>query len=364
MVRKLLSAGLFTLSAWGSFACSGARIDKTDGSVETRVGSDVALGEDAAHGRTGVEECASYDSYMAALGELTVDCLGTLDPRAYEVTNDGILRPTFRECSVDPSRMLPIKQLLSLQARTARLPRIKQCMVDRFALAKQRFLNSGVNACPIWKDKGIINPISTSTIAAMLKETPLPDLDASSSDHLRAAVSTGNGAALSKETPPTDLDLSGSDEVRPDDKVFETLEQRAFYTLSLDNAPPQQCEGPGGCAELCAAAFPGFLISTDGNRAITDPVAWLIDTMYPARAADPYLNTAYYHPMSFYGPLPGAIYGSYSRFQACDPADPINCPPEACSYWAGTHIKRRLQKDCIDPTDISTCVSYCGPTLP
>ena len=28
------------------------------------------------------------------------------------------------------------------------------------------------------------------------------------------------------------------------------------------------------------------------------------------------------------------------------------------------HIKTFLQKDCLDDTDINTCLSYCGPKLP
>jgi hypothetical protein len=43
-----------------------------------------------------------------------------------------------------------------------------------------------------------------------------------------------------------------------------------------------------------------------------------------------------------------------------DPA----CVAENCSYWAGTHIRRRLQMYCNDYKNPLTCSSYCGPDLP
>src|SRR5690242_14393605 len=83
---------------------------------------DVTLGDGSARIHIGVQDCSSYDSYTAALAELTVQCLGTLDPNNYGVTKDGVLAPRFQECTMaDPkgqNRMRSIKQLLSLQLRT------------------------------------------------------------------------------------------------------------------------------------------------------------------------------------------------------------------------------------------------------
>ena len=93
---------------------------------------------------------------------------------------------------------------------------------------------------------------------------------------------------------------------------------------------------------------------------LTDPYVWIMPWTYPSAAADPFLRPGYYHPMSFAGPPPGAIFGHYNRYAPCP-----SCPPEACSYYlGGLHFKTRLQADCLDVTNLDTCVSYCGPPLP
>lgn len=294
------------------------------------VSGDVTLGDGSVNIRIGIEDCSSYDTYMAALGELTADCLGRVDPRDYELTRDGIMRPTFKGCTVNQAKFTPILQLLSLQYRTARLPYAKQCLGGRFANAQQKFLNSGVTACPSWKFAGYAHEVTEGSISNVLK-LGLPELPA-------------------------------PDDVRPNPRVFEELKQQSFYTVSLDNAPGQKCDTPAACAQICAAAFPGFVQFAEGERITTDPTAWLSESVYMSSTSDPYLRLGYYHPMSYYGPLPGAIFGEYARFEPCGPL--VSCSPEICSYYAGSHIKTFLQKDCLDDADITTCVSYCGPKLP
>jgi hypothetical protein len=293
------------------------------------VSGDVTLGNGSANIRIGVQDCSSYDQYLAALGELTADCLGTVDPRAYEITKDGILRPTFSECPVNKAKYTPIKQLLSLQLRTARLPFAKQCLVGRFEVAQQKFANSGVTSCPTWTFAGYVNEITQETIATVLR-IGLPELPA-------------------------------SDDVRPDPKVMERLKQQSFYRVEGD-VQGQKCETAGQCAQICAAAFPSFVQSVDGSTVITDPTSWLTDTVYQAASSDPYLRPGFYHPMSYSGPLPGVVFGEAARAQPCGPL--VSCSPELCSYYAGGHIKTFLQMDCVDPADPETCVSYCGPKLP
>lgn len=292
------------------------------------VSGDITLGNGSVNIRIGVQDCSSYDQYMAALGELTAECLGTVDPRAYEI-NNGVIRPTFSECPGNPAKLRSIKQLLSLQLRTARLPFAKQCISDRFAVAQQKFLSSGVTECGKWTFAGYVNEITDKTIITVIRQG-LPELPA-------------------------------PDDVRPDPKTMELLKQQSFYRVQMDTAG-QKCETPGACAQICAAAFPGLVQSADGESVITDPTGWLVDTLYPNGAStDPYLRAGYYHPMSYYGPLPGALFGEYARFEPCGPG--VSCSPELCSYFAGSHIKTFLQKDCLDPTNVDTCVSYCGPKL-
>jgi hypothetical protein len=294
------------------------------------VSGDVSLGKGSVDIRIGVQDCASYDTYLAALGELTVDCLGTLDPRNYEVTKDGILTPNFKECPNDPSRLTAIRQLLSLQYRTARLPFAKQCMGARFQIAQQAFAATGVDVCPTWGRKEVINPVTDATIDQVLK-AGLPELPA-------------------KDTGQTL-------------RALEFLKVNSFYAVTDPTQGSQKCGTPAECAAVCAAAFPGFVVSSqDQIRVLVDPTAWLLDTTYKSSTSDPYMRPGYYHPMSYYGPLPGAIFGEYARFQPCDAG--VTCNPELCSYYAGSHIKTFLQKDCLEDTNIDTCVSYCGPPLP
>jgi hypothetical protein len=204
-------------------------------------------------------------------------------------------------------------------------------MGARFEVAQQAFSNSGVKVCPTWTDKVVLNEITSKTIDQVVQLLPEP----------------------------------GPDDVRPPEQVFELLKQQSAYTLSLEGQPSQQCESPGRCATLCAAAFPGLVVEIDSDRVITDPDSWWIDTLYASRSTDPYAALAFYHPMSYAAPTspPGEIYGSLSRFQACTTAG--SCLPEYCSYWTGaSHLKRRLQKYCDNPNDITTCNSFCGPDLP
>jgi hypothetical protein len=294
------------------------------------VSGDVALGKGSVDIRIGVQDCTSYDTYLAALGELTADCLGTVDPRMYEVTKDGILTPTFSSCPVDPSRLRPIRQLLSLQHRTARMPFAKQCLGGRFQVAQQVFNETDTKVCPTWSRKQVINPINVDTIASVLK-LGLPDLPADDT-----------GEPL---------------------RALELLKVNSFYAVTGD-VQNQKCATPAGCAAVCAAAFPGFVSpnNQDADRVLTDPTAWLTDTVYASAQADPYMRPGYYHPMSYSGVLPGALFGDYARFEPCGPM--TSCNPEFCSYYAGGHIKTLLQKDCLDEANVDTCVSYCGPKLP
>jgi hypothetical protein len=290
---------------------------------------DVALGSGSVNVRIGVQDCTAYDSYTAQLGALTADCLGTLDPRAYGVSKDGFLTPNFDVCrDGTKDKLVKIRQLLSLQQRTARLPFAKQCMAGRFEVAQAKFANSGVTSCPEWKKIRDVNPITVDTIVKV--EAGLPELP---------AADTGQPL-----------------------RVLELLKQNSLYSVS-SQATGQKCETPAQCATICAAAFPGFVIGTsDANTLLTDPIAWLLDTTYDKATSDPYLRATYYHAMSYYGGAPGVVFGDPVRAQPC--IDGVECPPELCSYYAGSHIKTRMQLDCLVPDDPETCASYCGPPLP
>jgi hypothetical protein len=289
---------------------------------------DVALGNGSVDIRIGVKDCAAYETYTASLGALTVDCLGTADPRAFEVTKDGYLTPTFDKCvNGDEKMMTSIRQLLSIQYRTARLPFAKQCIGGRYSAFLQSFAASEIKACPVWRKSRIVNPIDEGTIIKV--EAGLPKLPA-------------------------------EDDGRPL-PVLEMLKENSIYIVAADQADAVCSKSPADCAMACAGGFPGFVISGEGETVLTDPPAWLLDTTYTAAGKDPFLRPGYYHPMSYYGGVPGVQFGEYQRF---DPCGGETCPAEACSYFAGVHLKTQLQRDCLDNADVATCVSFCGPELP
>ncbi len=288
---------------------------------------DVALGNGSVDIRIGVKDCSAYDTYTSSLGALVVDCLGTVDPQAFEVSKDGYLAPTFSACSNgDKELYSSIKRLLSVQYRSARLPFAKQCLGGRYAAWQQSFAEQGIKSCPAWRKQGVVNEINFDTVAKV--EGGLPKLPA-------------------------------EDDGRPL-AVLELLKENSLYT-AVAQTPDPACKTAGECARACAAGFPGFVISVEGNTVLTDPPAWLLDTTYLGAERDPFLRPGYYHPMSYYGGVPGVQFGEYARF---DPCGNGTCPAEACSYFAGLHLRTQLQRDCLDDGDLDTCVSFCGPKLP
>ena len=295
-------------------------------------GGDVALGDGSVNIRIGVQDCQLYDVYMASLGELTARCLGTVDPRAYDISADGFLTPNFTSCTAgDRTLIRSIRQLLSLQHRTARLPFAKSCMANRYSQYLQKFAGSGIEVCPIWKKDRVVNPIDEGVIAKL--EGLLPELPA-------------------KDGP-----------LLPD--VMEGLKENSIYSVGFEQEPPKQnCATPAECGMICAGAFPGFTVGgkpLTETSIMTDPPAWQLETVYDEAGLDPYLRVNYYHPMSYYNGTPGVLFGAYERFDPCGLGE---CIPETCSFFSGLHLKTKLQKDCLNDSDLDTCVSYCGPPLP
>jgi hypothetical protein len=298
---------------------------------------DVVLGDGAANIHIGVQDCSAYDSYTAALAELTVQCLGKLDPNSYGVTKDGFLAPRFEKCTGKVDKLRSIKQLLSLQQRTARLPFAKSCMAGRFDAALQKLNAAGITSCPSWSLDQVVNPINADVIGSIIQELPkIPD------------------EGLKDDGKPLD--------------VLSRLKVNSIYKVAFATTPPKQaCDSAASCAMACASAFPGFALDTVGDSSVlTDPPAWLLDTVYPGTAQDPYLRAGYYHPMSWYPAPPGVQFGDFARFQPCGVNAEGNsvCNPEFCTYYAaGYHKVTKLQRDCLDATNPDTCNSFCGPTI-
>jgi len=315
------SQGLL-VAAVMAFGCSGQIPEQTQ-SIGQAEGARVAAERLAGVSAAGMD-CGAFDQYTASLATLTVDCLGTIAPDSFRVSEEGALQRNFASCSVDATRLSAIDQLLSLQARERQLPRVKACFAGRYADFLRDFAESGIAQCPSWRGKETLNPITFSVIDEVRQLQPLPEAE-----------------------PPHSAVLTNAA------RASELLEEKNRYRVeggSVDDAV------------RCAGGFAGFVIGTDKARpgeVVTDPTAWLLDTTYSSATADPYLRPGYYHTMSYYGPLPGAIFGNVNRFRPCP-----TCGPEICSYYAGSHIKTYLQLDCVDESDWATCVSYCGPKLP
>lgn len=283
---------------------------------------------------TGVDtECRAYDQYTASLATLTVDCLGTIRPDDFRVNAEGALERAFTTCPRDASRLTAIDSVLSLQKRTAMLPNARECFAGRYADFLRSFADSGIEACPAWSKESTVNPITASTTDAIIPTLPAPDA------------------------------LGFTAKLKDDAQAFlvpEALEEKHLYRTAFEAAAtPEVSDEAGASAVKCAGGFAGFVLGHDGDVVLTDPTAWLIDTVYMSASYDPYMRPGYYHPMSYYGTLPGALFGNANRYRPCP-----GCAPEFCSYYAGGHIKTPLQLDCLDPNDWATCTSYCGPKLP
>jgi hypothetical protein len=291
-------------------------------------------------------DCSSFNSYTASLATATVDCMGTIRPDSFQVTAEGFLKRNFSSCAVDATRLSTIDSLLSLQQRAARLPHVQECMAGRYADFLRSFAQSGVLACPTWSKEQTVNPITPAVIDGIM-----PALAALDDAQLRIA---------NKTAPKAEALTAGG--------VPDELEEKNLYRVSFPTSASEQAHASAAdWAAACAGGFAGFVLSTAGSSALTDPAAWLSNTIYPNAPADPYLRGGFYFPMSYYGGAPGVQFADAARARPCDgPHDfpgPSVCPAEMCSYYAGIHLKTTLQLDCLNPNDWSTCVSFCGSPL-
>lgn len=278
-------------------------------------------------------DCRAFDGYTATLATLTVDCLGTIGPETYRVTASGLLEPNFERCELAGGALTEIRQLLSLQKRADRLPNVRECLAGAYADHAARLTEQGADECPTWRKLGEVNPITPAVIEAV-------------STQLTRSIERRPFGDLRGEVSTTERGI-------PDE-----LELKNLYRVSWPQRTGAGAEAASAAA-ACAAGFAGFVLQTVDDTVLTDPPTWMYGGTFPNAAADPFLAPNFYHPMSFYGPLPGVQFGHYNRAHPCP-----GCPGEKCSYYAGIHKITRLQGECLDPADITSCVSYCGPPLP
>lgn len=298
-------------------------------------GTPVKLSKGRVNVRISVSDCSAFDSYAAALAGHTVDCLGRIDQNSFLLNDDGYLVRNFAECTQaqgqstgDEPLLDAIDGLLGLQYATRDplppgtnpLAYGQDCIAGRWAEWREQFDASGTTECPDWTLTGIINEPNADAyqkLAGALPQLPAAD--------------TGR--------PPG---------------VLDSLKIGAAYSLAFadQGGTDQRCGSLGSCAALCAGGFPGFVIAADQGSVTTDPVPWESNRNYNP---DPFLPS-YYHPMSYYGPLPGDLFGAAIRADQNEP----------CSFYddvAAQHVPGTLQPNCTKtPDGTQACVSVCVPS--
>jgi hypothetical protein len=267
-------------------------------------------------------ECESVRAYTAALGAATIRCLGSFSPDTYFVDEGGILRENFDACTRPGAgeALRDIQDLLVLQEPEAEFPAARRCMPEAYRVWAERFTGAGNHACPTWD---VVSSRGDATPETARQAARFFDFD-----HMLA---TGREIALGEPALHRDF-------------IYEVR-----FPASRSAQP---CGDALSCAQNCARAFPGWHVGFENGRFVGDP-SWWVENEY-AYPNSPYMVPGYYHPMSFYGPPPGAIYGHRNR------------QGEACSRWAGgvSHYILGLSLWCLDPQTQTKCYTKCAGPAP
>jgi len=191
------------------------------------------------------ESCQGFNRITAALGELTADCRGTVDPRDFAIDAAGRIALNFQDCPADPKNergaLLHLKQLLAIQR--ADVPNVLECTAGRFKQALEKFRTRGIEVCPTWSKKNVLNPPTPELIKTL---TPLLPVLA---EEEQQTVLKGPFVA------PPELDQ---------------LKIKSTYTVTLPPGTSQQCNSPADCATACAEAFPGFVLPSLPGVPVSD----------------------------------------------------------------------------------------------
>ncbi len=180
------------------------------------------------------------DLPLAALGKLTLDCLGTVGPTLYSA-NGGRLARNFDSCTQDPAALDQIDELLGAQdSIQGIIDGLGPHYVRRWSTFIRRFPERAVRQCPTWTLQNVIDAPTAESIARMRT-----------------------------------LERPGKESYR--------------YTVSSP-----QCNGNAQCSVLlataCAEGFgPAFVVESDilRGRIEVDPVWWLTRYTFPPRTGQP-----------------------------------------------------------------------------
>jgi len=259
------------------------------------------------------------NDYTAAIAEAVIACTGILGPDSLVVGSSGRLQRNFTSCSLVSGSaaaglLQTIDDFLGLQQRAGLSA--ASCFPDQWTSWRTSFLAAGNTTCPSWSLVASLGAATAQTVALVVAQ--LPPL---------------------RNLPDAGLPLN----------ILDLTKQNFLYLVTLPLLlPPQPCGNALSCAAACSGGLPGFFLGQQNGLALGDPRWWLSTTSYDP-SSDPFMQNGYYHPMSYYGDLPGDIYGHRNRVG------------EACSRWGGYyHYQAVLKLDCVSPGDPSSpCSSVC-----
>jgi len=248
----------------------------------------------------------SRDTLLAALGKATLDCLGTVDPSTYD-TSSGALARTFGSCR-DGGRaaLRKVDALLAVQfSKPGTAERLAAHYVSRWNTFVESFPYGHITQCPVWMLENVIDAPTRESVPRLVAQRRI-----------------------------------GKENYR--------------YTVFSS-----QCAQDGECAvrqaAACTAGFgPAFLVDTEPRRSRVevDPAWWLTTYEFPDDLSNPFKQPGYYHPMSYYGDPPGAVYGAIQR------------AGEQCSRWDPYTTMHTIDA-VLTPVDCGggwLCMTYC--TIP
>jgi hypothetical protein len=259
------------------------------GSLVVRPPKGELIGRDDPKGR---EQFNPLDANLAALVRATLKCKGSVDPDDFDGSS-GYLKPRFEKCEQDDKSFQHIQNLLGIQNVDARAARH---FAYTWESARKAFPRDEIKVCPTWKHLESINPPTFENI---------------------------------KQLPPGAVG-----------EEFNRFEVRSEICKDT------RCTVKHALA-CVAGAGSQFVVEPDYEKGIilTDPVWWLDDTDFPD-PSNPFLSPGYYHAMSFYGAVPGSVYGA------------VNREGEYCSkYFYGYHYKLLLRPVHCAPDWV--CMTEC-----
>ena len=252
-------------------------------------------------GSTQALQLDSRDALLAALGSLTLECLGGVNKTSYVVDRSGVFVRNFAACGGRDGAAV-LRQIDAILGVANSRQGQADGLGQHYAATWKKFQDefpADITICPTWKLSQVINPPTRENVQRNIGK------------------------------------------VGEESYVYQVAEDR-------------QCGGDPTCvvdhAVACAAGFGSqFLVKADvqSKTVEVDPVWWLTKYTYSSDTENPFKVPGYYHAMSYYGDLPGAAYGSLAR------------SGEACSEWLnGKHFIDRM----LVPIDCGggwQCMTYC-----